>query len=250
MKRTERHHLKENELAHSLAAAREYVEPRRKQVAMIAGGAVVVLALVLGVMAWRARTDSRGQELLAEAQLALNARVVPASQQVGGEDGSLPAAATLAARGSFPTEEAKLNAALPKLKTAADAYPDSPAGIEARYHYASALAALGRHDEAVKEFDEVVRRAGNDSLYARMAVLGKADTQSKAGQLDAAIASWKSLAERTDAALPADAILMELGRAYHAKGSTDDARKTFTKLVEEHPTSPYAAEARAQLDSL
>ena len=83
-----------------------------------------------------------------------------------------------------------------------------------------------------------------------MAVLGKADTQSKAGQLDAAIASWKSLSERTDAGMPADAILMELGRAYHAKGSTEDARKTFNKLVEEHPTSPYASEARAQLDSL
>ena len=65
-----------------------------------------------------------------------------------------PAAATLGATGSFATEAAKLNAALPKLKAAADAYPDTAAGITARYHYASSLAALGRHDEA----DQDVRR--------------------------------------------------------------------------------------------
>jgi hypothetical protein len=43
---------------------------------------------------------------------------------------------------------AKLTAALPKLKAAADGYPDTASGITARYHYASALAALGKSDEA------------------------------------------------------------------------------------------------------
>ena len=87
-----------------------------------------------------------------------------------------------------------MTAALPKLQAAADAYPDSAAGITARYHLAGALAALGRHDEAITQFDEVIRRAGSGSLYGRMARLGKADTQARAGQLDAAIATWKGMA--------------------------------------------------------
>jgi TolA-binding protein len=45
-------------------------------------------------------------------------------------------------------------------------------------------------------------------------------------------------------------VLMELGRAYVAKGSTEDARKTFTQLLEQHPDSPYISDARAQLDTL
>jgi TolA-binding protein len=42
---------------------------------------------------------------------------------------------------------------------------------------------------------------------------------------------------------------MELGKAYQAAGNTEEARKTFTQLIDEHPTSPYAAEARAELGS-
>ena len=115
---------------------------------------------------------------------------------------------------------------------------------------AGALAALGRHDEAIATFDDVATRAGNDSLYGRMARLGKADAQAKAGQLDAAIASWKTMAAEEADELPADAILMDLARAYVQKGDTAEARKTFTEIVDKHPQSPYTAEARAELANL
>jgi tetratricopeptide (TPR) repeat protein len=186
--------------------------------------------------------------LLAEAMVAFNARVIPASTTPA-EPGEVPAAATLGATGSFATEAAKLNAALPKLKAAADAYPATDAGITARYHYASSLAALGRHAEAIEAFDEVASRAGSDNLYGRMAQMGKADTQVRAGQLDEAIATWQSLASSTDEELPKDAILMELAKAYEASGNQEEARKALTQIVDEHPASPYSAEARAELGS-
>ena len=248
MKRKERQHLKENELAQWIVAAREFADTRSSPLTGIAVAVVVIAAIVVGVLVYRGRSDSRGQDLLAQAMVAVNAPVVPTTAPTA--PGEVPAAAQLGATGSFATEEAKLNAAIPKLKAAADAYPGSPAGIQARYHYAGALAAVGRHADAVKEYDEVVRRAGADSLYGRMATLGKADTQSKAGQVDAAITTWKELADKKDANLPEDAILMELGRAYQTKGNTEEARKTFTQIVDQFPASPYAAEARAELDSL
>ena len=177
MKRAERQHLKENELAHSLAAARDFVEGRGKAVGSVIVAIVVIVAVVIGVVVYRNRAASQGQDLLAAAKVALNAPVVPVGAEAGGEQGSLPAAATIGATGSFSTEAAKLNAALPKLKAAVDAYPDSAAGIEARYHYAGALASLGRHQEAVAEFEQVVQRAGSGSLYGRMAALGKARSE-------------------------------------------------------------------------
>ena len=140
--------------------------------------------------------------------------------------------------------------AVPKLKVAADAYPDTQAGIQARYHLATSLAALGQQKDAMTQFDEVVKRAGAASLYGRMAQLGKADAQAAAGQVDAAIATWKELAAKKDANLPEDAILMQLGRAYQAKGNTDDARKTFTDIVDNHPDSPYAGDARKELEAM
>jgi tetratricopeptide (TPR) repeat protein len=248
MKRTERHHLKENDLAQSIIAARGAFEARKGLITGLLLAAVVVAAAVAGFAVWRQRDDARAQQLLADAMVTFNARVIPASTTPQ-QPGEVPAAATIGATGSYATESAKLNAALPKLKAAADAYPESEAGITARYHYASSLAAVGKHDEAIREFDEVVRHAGDDTLYGRMARMGKADTQARAGQHDAAIATWKELAASPDEDLPMDAILMELGKAYQASGNQEEARKTFTTIVDEHPTSPYSAEARAELGS-
>jgi tetratricopeptide (TPR) repeat protein len=248
MKAKERHRLKENELAHSINAARDYLEPRKRQLGGVVVVLILIVAAVLGISLIRRQGDSESQRVLAEAMVALNARVVPAAATPDSE--GVPAAAQLGAEGTFATEEAKLNAALPKLKAAADAYPDTDTGITARYHMAGALATLGRHKEAIAEFEQVAERAGDGSLYGRMARLGKADTEAKAGQLDAAIATWKELASSTDEDLPKDAILMELARAYVAKGNQEEARKTFTQLVDEHPTSPYSAEARSELEQM
>ena len=109
---------------------------------------------------------------------------------------------------------------------------------------------LGQGKEAIAQFDDVIKRAGGDSLYGQMAQLGKADAQAQAGEIDSAIATWKELAARKDAKLPEDAILMQLGRAYQAKGNTAEARKTFTDIVDNHPDSPYVADARKELESL
>lgn len=248
MKRKERHHLKENDLAQTLVAARDAIEQRKS---LLTGTLLAVLlgAVVIGgIIVWQQEDDARAEQMLADAMVTFNARVIPPSATPA-QPGEVPAAATLGATGSYATEAAKLNAALPKLKAAADAYPGTEAGITARYHYASSLAALGKHAEAIQAFDEVVSRAGSDSLYSRMAQMGKADTQARAGQLNEAIATWKALASSTDEDLPKDAILMELGKAYQASGNQEEARKAFTEIVDQHPTSPYVAEARTALGS-
>ena len=247
MKRTERRHLRENALAHSLGTARDYIEPRTRQLGIIAGVLVLIGVAVVLITFVRGRQSAQAEQALAEAMVALNARVIASADP---DMDNLPAAATLGAEGTFATEAGKLRAAIPKLQAAADTYPDTEAGLTARYHLAGALAALGRNEEAVKQFAQVVERAGADSLYGRMARLGHADAQARAGQVDAAIESWKQLASESEGELPKDAILIELARAYVAKGDMEEARKTFTQLVDEHPTSPYASVARTELETI
>ena len=248
MKRKERHHLKENDLAQTLVAARQAMEARRGMLTGVLLAALLGAVVIGGIIVWQQEDDARAEQMLADAMVTFNARVIPASTTPA-QPGEVPAAATLGATGSYATEAAKLTAALPKLKATADAYPGTEAGITARYHYASSLAALGKHTDAIQAFEEVINRAGADSLYGRMAQMGKADTQARAGQLNDAIAAWKSLATSTDEDLPKDAILMELGKAYQASGNQEEARKAFTQIVDEHPTSPYSADARAELGS-
>jgi tetratricopeptide (TPR) repeat protein len=247
MRAKERHHLKENELAHRIGAAREYLEPRRKQFGL-AGVVIVLVAIaVIGVFVMRRQTHARADEMLADAMVVLDAQVIPPAPV--DPKSPTPPAAAMAGTGTYTSETEKLNAALPKLRQAADAYPDSRAGITARYHLASTLATLGKHQEAVQAYDEVVKRAGN-GLYGQMARLGKAEEQARAGQHDAAIATYKELADKKDGQLPTDALLMQLGRVYAAAGKKDEAQKTFTKVVDEHPDSPYASDARKELEAL
>jgi tetratricopeptide (TPR) repeat protein len=247
MKSTERRHLKEHELAQAVSAVRDFVEPYRKEITGVLIALVVIGIAVVAVMTIRQRTASRGQDLLAQAMVTLNARVVPPDP---GDPKDVPAAAQFQNTGTFTSEAARLKAAVPKLKAAAEAYPDSDAGITARYHLASAYASLGQSTDALREFDEVIKRADKDNLYARMAAFGKADTLAKSNQVDAAIAQWKELATQDSPDVPQDAVLLELGKAYMQKGNKDEAKKTYTQLVEQHPDSVYSAEARQELENL
>ena len=68
----------------------------------------------------------------------------------------------------------------------------------------------------------------------------------RAGQYDPAIATLKQIVDQKDAALPAEALLMELARAYKLAGKTEDARKTLTLIVEQHAETPFATEAESR----
>jgi FimV-like protein len=72
----------------------------------------------------------------------------------------------------------------------------------------------------------------------------------RTGNYDAAIATFKEFVDGKDPALPAEALLMELARAYTAAGKTEDARKTLNQIVEQHGTTPFADEAKQELEKL
>jgi TolA-binding protein len=242
MKRTERHHLKENEVALSVARARETFEIYRKPIIAAAVALVALIVIVAAVVMWRQQVDDKSRTLLAEAMAIEQAPV--AAAPTPGQSTPPPAQP-----GAFPNEQVKREAALQKFVAAADAYPSSPAGITARYHAASMLALLGRHADAVKQYQQVVDRVGSSSLYGEMAKLGIADVETATGQYDKAIARYSELAGGKDSKLPVEGILMQLARAYQEKGSAADAKKTFKRIVDEFPQSPYAAAAKRELDT-
>lgn len=242
MKRTERHHLKENELVHSIERAKESFEIYRKPIMAGAVALVAIILVVVGLVAWRSNSNSQSQGMLAEALAAESARIAPAPTP----GSTTPAAAPA---GTFASERARDEAALAKFMAVANAYPSSDAGITARYHAAALLVSLGRAGEAVQRYQEVIDKAGN-SLYGEMAKLGQADAQAASGQLDKAIETYKAMSAQKDGRLPADGILMQLGRAYQAAGKTTDAKQTFKRVVDEFPTSLFSAEAKRQVDGM
>jgi tetratricopeptide (TPR) repeat protein len=248
MKHSERKHLKTNEFANAIGHANEFRTQHQRSISLALIAVVVVVVGVLGFVTWRNSVDTRARTLLAEAMVVYEAPVQPSTPPALETAGNQSPAAPVSTPGSYPTERAKLEAALPKLMAAADEYPSTDAGQTARYHAASALVGLGRFDEAVAQYDRVI--ADGSGLLAQMGRLGKAEAQLRAAQYDAAIASFSELSNRTDAGLPKEAMLMELARAYRLAGKTEDARKTLTQIVEQHADSPFASEAKAELEKI
>jgi tetratricopeptide (TPR) repeat protein len=246
MKHSERRHLKDNELALALASANEWRQRNQKGITLALVAAVVILAGALGFVTWRNSQDSSARSLLAEAMVVHDARVVPPPP--ADPSGNASPTAPVQQPNTYPTEKAKLEAALPKFLAAADAYPSTDAGQTARYQAASILVGLGRFDEAVAQYDRVIADASG--LLSQMARLGKAEAQLRASKYDAAISSIKELSERSDAGLPKEAMLLELARAYKLAGKNEDARKTLTQIVEQHADSPFASEAKTELEKI
>jgi len=239
MKRTERQHLKENELQTFARQAREALDAKRRETTALVAIVVVVGAVAIAFFGWREHVNGKAHALLAEAMAVQDARIGPPPAP-GAPSGGL----------YFPTERERAQAALTKFKIAADAYPSSDAGIFARYQQAALSLTLGTTQGAIEAYQQVIAKAGDNSLYGQTARLGLAEAQARAGQYDQAINAFKELAQRKDGPLPVDGILMQLGRTYLQAGKRADAQQTFNRLVEEFPDSTFAGDARKEIETL
>ena len=269
MKRSERHHLKQNVLAVSMAHAEEALRRRRREI-IIGVSVGLMLALAIGGYYFRQRQiASRAGALLVEAVVIVQAPVVPppppepeaaGTDPESGEapdqpdaDEPPPAQAVEAPftqpPGSYPSDTARLEAALSKFMSAADAYPSTASGITARYHAAGVLATLGQTDEAARQYREVIEQAGSQ-IYGQMARLGVADLRLGAGDYESAIALLEEATVPPESFVPVDAILMRLGRAYRLAGKKLEALQAFTRIVDEYPGSLYVVDARRELETL
>jgi TolA-binding protein len=244
MKSTERHKLKENEFAQTVARTRGMVEQRRNEITTVVIAVVAVVVIVGGYLAWRSSRDGKAQALLASALTTAEAPVyTPPPPAPGSPPPVQPP-------GTFRTDKERLDAAVPKLQAAADAYPDSEPGITARFRLAGALAELGRYAEAEQRYNEVVQKAGSRSIYRSTAKLGVGEAQVAQGKHDAAIATFKELSSDSNAQVPVDAVLMQLARAATASGKKDEAVRAYTRVTDEFPQSLYASEAKEKLAEL
>jgi TolA-binding protein len=246
MKRTERHHLKENELAHTVGRVTDALSTRGREISYAVAGLLIVAIAIGAYFIWRGRTEAAAGALLAQALTIAEAPVAPPGDTPPPQPGGAPPTPP---PGSYPTEQAKLEAALPKFLDVVSRYPSSDAGLTARYQAACTLAELGRTAEAQAKYQEVVDRDGR-GIYGQMARLGLANLEVAGGQFDRAITIYKELTADRDTHLPVDGILMQLGHAYARAGKTSDAKQTYTRVIDEFPQSLYAPQARQERSKL
>ena len=268
MKRSERHHLKQNAVAVAVGNLQGQLSEWGRGLTIAIAVGLAALVLFGGYSWWSGRTTTQAGTLLAEALVLADAPVVPPPPPPVVEPVDTPpdGAATDAAEpsveptaapvefvqpdGTYPTVEAKMSAALPKLIETADRFPGTQAGITARYRAAAALATLGRHDEAAAQYEQVIGDS-DTGIYGRMATLGLADVQMARGAYDEAIVLLEqSSAAGADVDLPVDGVLMRLGHAFDLAGRSAEAQAIFQRVVDEFPASFYSANAARELQTL
>jgi TolA-binding protein len=244
MKSTERHKLKENDFTHTMTRTRDMMAQRQREITTTVVVVVAAIVLVGGYFAWRNSRDNKAQTLLASALAVAEAPVVAPPPP---SPGSPP---PVQQPGTYRTDRERLEAAVPRLQQAADAYPDSEAGITARFRLAAALAELGRFPEAEQRYQEVIQKASSKSVYRQTARLGLGEAQLAQGKADAAMTTFKEVSTDSSSTLPVDGVLMQVGRAALLAGKKDEATRAFTRVVEEFPQSLYVSEAKEKLTEI
>lgn len=244
MKTAQRHQLKHNELAETLQDVYGRVESNRKTLFAVIVAILVVGGAAAAMMYVSGQKNDKASAMLADAVAVTEAQIVPPIAGVPGQPAPPPPPA-----GSYPSDAARTEAALPKFLAAADAYPSTESGISARYRAAALLATAGRGAQAREQYQKVVAIDGR-GLYGRMSQLGLAQLDLQDKKFDSAIASLRELSLDAKGDLPIDAILFQLGQACVAAGKPTEARQALERVTAEFATSPYAADARKTLDTI
>jgi tetratricopeptide (TPR) repeat protein len=207
MKRTERHHLKEDEMAHGLTWLADFFKKYQRE-ALIVAGALVFAVIVFGAL------------------LIVRAHARSVQSRAVGEVSDLAAAAV-----DKPEKLADLEKLAGKAQTARLANLELARYWAERGDWAKAASFAAKIPDGRKD----LLHFQAEDLKAQIA-LGQKD-------YDKAIAIYKKAVDEKPATYPVDALLFHLAESHELKGETATALDLYKKLQEEHAQSYYGYEA-------
>jgi len=150
--------------------------------------------------------------------------------------------------GNFTTEIARYEAAREEFAPIVRRYGNTPSGRVAAFYLGICESSLGNEEAAT----EALQRAAGASqeIIATVSLYRLGQLQVAEGKPDEAIASFDLLLARNSDAFPTDEALMARARAQEAAGDQRGAMLSYQRVVEEHPDSFSAADARARVEEL
>lgn len=236
--RLTRKEIKRDDFAAVMGRGVEYAESHVMTLVYAIGGVLLLIALIVGVYFYR---KNLGQE--ASAALAKATAVYQAPIQATGAKPNDPL------EPSFATEAARQARAKEMLEKVRDDYGSTDAADVAGLYLAQIAANENKLDDARKIWADFVDDHG-DSLLAGEARLNLIDLDRKQGKGEQVVQDLRSMLEKSDAPLPQDVVLMELGTTLEQLKRTPEAIQTYQRIVDEFPNSPYRQEAQQKITSL
>jgi len=228
VKRTERHHLKQDELVSGIGQATHWFQQHRGNVVnavLVALGAGLLLG---GIYVYRQRKSAEARGLLVEAL-----------KQYHGDVGSGTEAPSSGP--SFGTAEEKYRAAFESLEKVANDFGGYDSGRQARYYAGLCQAELKDFEGAERSLQQL--RSGNRDLLYYLASKALASVATERGNHTAAAEIYRPLVEDAQNPLPKDYLLFELAKAEERAGNLEQAGQYYDRMVAEHPESQLRGDA-------
>ena len=235
MKRTERHHLKQDELVHGLEQASDWFQRHRTNVVnalLVSLGAALLLG---GIYVYRTRKAEEARAHLTEAL-----------KQYHGEVGSGVGDASTGPR--FASADERYRTALEALEKVASEFASYDAGRQARYYAGLCQAGLKDFEAAERSLQEL-RSRDHDLLYY-LASKALASVATERGNHGAAAEIYRPLVDDAANPLPKDYLLFELAKAEERAGNLELARQYYDRMLAEHPESQLRGDALSRSELL
>jgi tetratricopeptide (TPR) repeat protein len=231
-----REDLKRNELGEAVGASVEFAGVHLKGILAALGGLVAAGLLAWGFVVWRNGRAEGSNEALGAALRVAEAEVVATGARPGDEQ-----------KPTFPTAAARDARARELFQKVVQQYGSTDAAGAARLWLAAD--AFGRGDRATARqlWQEYLKSAPEDVLAATaQRNLWQLDRAEGKGA-EAAAAIRSALERGGKGSLTADVLLWELARTERALGKGSEADAALRRILDEHPDSVWAGEARREL---
>jgi tetratricopeptide (TPR) repeat protein len=148
---------------------------------------------------------------------------------------------------AFEDEQAKWQAIYDNASQALEGGADSSIALPAKMAKAGAAVELGKAEEAVKIYEDVLDSTKDDGLRAG-AYLGLAGARTATGDVDGAIKAYDELA-KVDETI-AESLRYRKARLLERKGDVEAAKALYHEILDDNPTSPNKTDIERRLATL
>jgi tetratricopeptide (TPR) repeat protein len=234
MRKEERHQIKRNDLATAMESAADYVGENRRSVTMMAAVAVGVLLLGFAGRSWWSARQGEGARRVGDLITAANASIIATVDDLGSNRGGGP---------TFTSTEERSKKVVELADEILKKGGPGSATLTAQLYKGSALADLGKADEAAAVLEAVVKD-DPQGLLGGSARLRLARLREAQGRPADALTLYQQIASDASGIMPPEEGLLGAARCQEALGQKDAAAQSYKSLLDKYPDSEYAAEAR------
>ena len=236
MRKEERHQIKRNDLATAMEAAGDYVGANRRTVTIMAGVAAAVVVLGFAGRSWWVARQGESARRIGDLIATANGSIVSSVEDLGNNRAGVP---------TFTSSEERAHKVVDLADEVLKGGGTGNAALTARLMKGSALADLGKTDDAAATLEEVVRQDPN-GIVGGSARLRLARLREAQGRPADALTLYQQIAAEGSGAMPPEEGLLGAARCQEALGQKDAAAASYKSLIEKYPDSEYAAEARTR----